>query len=170
MQKMKVILAIILSWFAGSAESTEQMQLKTIIERDAWTLSEGTHSGKPLLIRFRDELGSKKPNIKGYANLVTVTWTYDGGESGMPDSKSSDAMEVFENRLILAVERDLSAVLSAVATNNNQREWFFYSKSVQEFGHRLSNMPQERERYPIDITTEFDPSWSLFFKFYNGAK
>lgn len=170
MNKIKVMLAILLSWFTASAESGEQMQLKTVVKRDAWTLSEGTHSGKPLLIRLRNELGSKKPNIKGYSNLITVTWTYDGGDSGMPDEKSSEAMKVFENRLISAVERDLSAVLSAVATNNNEREWFFYAKSVQEFGHRLTNMPQERERYPIIITTESDPNWSLFFNFYNGAK
>lgn len=169
MGSLKVVFAVILSWFAGSAVA-EQMQLKTIITRDAWTLSEGAYPGKPSLFRFRHELGSKKPNIKNHPNLVTVIWSYDGGDSGMPDTKSSEAMGVFENRLVSAVEHDLSAVLSVVITNNNERKWFFYAKSVEKFGKRLASMPQETERYPIDITAEPDPNWSLFFKFYNGAK
>ncbi len=131
-----------------------------IIEADQWSLAEGLHNDKPLLIRYRSELSSK-PDVSAYPVLIRVTWPFATDSTGMPDSSSSDAMATFEDRLVSAVEPTQDAALVAVITNNGQREWLFYTSSAQEFCRRLTDMPQEEERYPISLMLETDPDWSV---------
>jgi len=71
-------------------------------------------------------------------------------------------MEVFENRLVGALESDLSGLLANVITTNGYREWVLYTKSVDVFSERLHNMPQEKEPYPIQIEADHDPGWTYY--------
>lgn len=133
--------------------------VKAIVAKDIWTLSEGTHNNKPLIIRFREQFQAK-PDVSGYPKRLMVTWTYDGGPFGMPDTEASDKMRKFEDRLIAAVETDLNAVLTAVITNDNKRTWVYYASSTATFGERLTKMPQEEKRYPITIEASDDKDWN----------
>ncbi|CAN7500205.1 DUF695 domain-containing protein [Pseudoxanthomonas sp. LjRoot143] len=131
-----------------------------IVESDQWSLAEGLHNDKPLLIRYRGEFASK-PDVSAYPILIRVSWSFATDDSGMPESSASDAMAIFEDRLVSAVESHRDAVLAAVITNDGQREWLFYASSTREFGRRLTEMPQEEERYPISLTSENDSGWSV---------
>lgn len=154
-----VVLFIVPAAFSGKAMPST---IPSIVKNDLWSLAEGAHNDKPLVIRFREEFRNK-PDLSSYPRLVRVLWTYPADASGMPDSEASDQMGVFEDRLVAAVEPSQTAVLVAVLTNDGQREWLFYTSEVAEFGRRLSEMPQENDRYPIDLSTESDPAWSTFY-------
>lgn len=163
---------IITLWWVPSIFAQEaKLTIIEIIAKDKWAVADGTHKNLPLIIRFRNEFHKNKPDISGHPHLIQVIWPYESDASGMPSENSSKQMEVFENRLVKAVETDGSAVLVAVITKSGTREWVFYSGSVDEFGNRLANMPQEKERYPIEITTEPDPEWSfLYSNILSGMK
>lgn len=133
-----------------------------IIKNDQWIAADGTHNGKPLLIRFRSEL-RKNPDLSQYPNLIKITWNFETNSTGMPDSAASANMEAFEDRLITAVEPSQAAVLTAVITNDGARVWIFYTSNVGQFGHLLTEMPQEPEPYPIFLSTERDPEWSTLY-------
>ena len=161
---MRTFLAALVLLFLLPTQAYGELlrtSLAQIVKDDRWSISEGIHGGKPLVIRFRDGFGSK-PDVGAYPTLLRVTWTFNGGASGMPDQAASKQMEVFENRLVKVVEPD-NAVLVAVVSNNGAREWAFYTSDAAEFGRLLTEMPQEKERYPIEISAESDPAWSFLY-------
>ena len=136
--------------------------LSTIIRNDQWAGTKGIHNGLPLILRFRNKL-VPGVNVSSLPRVVKIYWTYDEHESGMPSKANSQDMKVFENRLVEALESDLSGVLTAVITTNGYREWVYYVSSIETFASRLQNMPQEQEPYPIEIETEDDPKWEYYF-------
>lgn len=144
---------------AGPSMQQARPSLEQIVANDRWSLAEGMHDDKPLLIRFREELRAR-PDVTALPLLVRVVWDFDTDATGMPDGEAGDAMEVFENRLVDAVEPDRIAVLTAVVTHDGDREWLFYAADAAAFARRLTEMPQEPERYPIEISVERDPAWS----------
>jgi len=101
------------------------------------------------------------PDVGGYDRVLKVVWIYaDENRGEMPSDTLSEQMETFEDRLCEAWENDGHAYLSAVLTFDGARQWVFYTGDVQECGRRLHEMPQEEERYPIELTTEADPEWT----------
>jgi hypothetical protein len=155
----------LISWLFISvitfAESNMK-ELSVLIENDQWAVAEGTHNDLPLMIRFRDKF-VQGVNISNHPQLIQIFWEYSEHESGMPSTEDSQSMEVFENRLVEALEGDLTGVLSAVITTNGVREWVYYCKSTDSFAKKLHNMPQESEPYPIGIEAGNDPDWEYFF-------
>ena len=159
MRNYLLLVGLLATLSTVSAGKPIHRTIAQIVESDRWSVAEGTHAEKPLLVRFREGFQSK-PDVSAYPYLVRVVWSYDADASGMPDALQSDSMSLFEDRLITAVEPNYTAVLTAVITNAGQREWLFYTSSVPEFGRLLTEMPQEKERYPIDIASESDPEWA----------
>ena len=80
-------------------------------------------------------------------------------ELGLPTQLESERLEAFENRLVEAVESDNHSILSVVLTCNGQREFVFHTSDPEGFVKRLIAMPQEQERYPIEIFNNEDPGW-----------
>ena len=134
--------------------------LASIVEADGWSVAEGENGGGPLVIRFRDGF-QDRPDVTALSHLVRVVWRYAPSGSGMPDAPEADAMALFEDRLVAATESDQSAVLAAVITSAGTREWLFYVADVADFGRRLTGMPQEKYRYPIDLIAERDTEWTV---------
>lgn len=81
----------------------------------------------------------------------------------MPDKSTSEAMGIFEDRLVSAVESDVCAVLVAVVTTNNTRMWVFHTLSIPAFSERLHYMQQEAAPYPIEIEADSDPEWRFVY-------
>jgi hypothetical protein len=140
--------------------SRDQLTVGLILERDLWSLGDGVLDGAPFSTRFRQEFAGR-PDVSAFPRLVRVAWDFAAGANGAPRAADSKAMEVFENRLTSAPEKDLSAVLVAVITHQGRRTWAFYCSDIQVFAARLQQMPQEREPYPIAIETQNDPEWEF---------
>ena len=83
-------------------------------------------------------------------------------ENGLLTEQEFPAIEVFEDRLLQAVEHDRHSILVCVITSNGQREYIFYTGDVEGFRDRLTDMPQEEERYPIEIHRYDDQGWCHF--------
>jgi hypothetical protein len=83
-------------------------------------------------------------------------------DNGLPTDEESRALEIFEDRLVAAVEPDEQSILCAVLTCNGRREFVLQTVDVKGFLARLTAMPQEVERYPIEIHHNPDQSWSYF--------
>jgi len=160
-----IIVASMLSLSEGNA-----MEFAELVKNGPWAISEGTHNNLPLMIRFRNNL-SRQADISKHPQLIQIYWDLEKSPSGMPSPIESEQMELFENRLEKALEKDLAGALVGVVTTNGYREWVYYVKSVEEFSERLHYMPQEKEPYPIEIQTEKDQSWDYFFNnIYTGKK
>jgi hypothetical protein len=127
------------------------------IRHDAWAASDGMLDNNPLIIRFRTPVLDAS-DMGEYTRRLSVVWPYAPEETGaMPTEADSEAMKVFEDRLIEAWENEAAAVLTAVLTFDGARQWVFYTRDVKECGRLLNEMPQNEDPYPIELTTEEDP-------------
>jgi len=127
----------------------------------AWLGAKG-HTGEyPFFVRYR-QFSQPIPR-KEYPTRLNVFWSMNSpDENGFPSEDEAAFLETFENRLIAAVEKDESVWLVAVVTGRSEREFVFYLQQPTLFLQRLTEMPQERERYPVEIYSTEDPDWSYF--------
>jgi hypothetical protein len=82
--------------------------------------------------------------------------------NGLATDEEHERLSAFENRLVNAVEHDDHSVLLAALTGGGEKEFLFHTADVPGFLARLTNMPQEAERYPITIQGEHDPEWHYY--------
>lgn len=126
-----------------------------------WVGAEGEYDGHPCLIRFR-RIPKDFPRAK-YPHHINITWRMsETHESGLPTEQEFDQTATFENRLVEAVEPDEHSILVAVLTCNGEKEFVFQTADPPGFMERLTNMPQENERYPISLERYDDPDWVYF--------
>lgn len=137
-------------------------KIQKIVDEDNWSIAEGIHNQLPLIIRFRTKFTSSL-NTEQFSQLIKIYWEFEEDPSGMPSESESETMEIFENRLVDALESDYSGVLTSVVTTNGYRHWVLYVKSVDLFSKRLHSMPQENHPYPIQIQTQQDAKWEYYF-------
>jgi hypothetical protein len=123
-----------------------------------WTGIEARNDEGTILVRHRQfPVGFPKGD---FPHRLNIFWQIaDASPSGMPDTAESDRMGVFEDRLVEATELDEQSVLSMVLTGKGQREYVFHTRSTDEFLRRLTEMPQEVERYPIELHHTKDSTW-----------
>jgi len=123
-----------------------------------WSIAEGAHEGSPVIFRFRTFPESFQRSA--FPSRIHLFWTFQSPTpDGLPSPSDSSQAAQFEDRLIEAVEADNHSVLSLVLTGKGLREFSFHTTDPQGFIGRLSNMPQEKARYPIEIDCYEDPTW-----------
>lgn len=127
----------------------------------AWAIAEGHTGDYPFQVRFR-RIPAGFPRAE-FPQRLNIFWTMGAPDDrGLASKAELDALHVFENRLVPAVEQDESAWLVAVLTGRSEREFVFQVLDPELFLQRLSEMPQEDERYPIEINLAEDPEWAYY--------
>jgi len=131
-----------------------------LVTADIWTLAEGEADTGPYILRFREPV-LKDSDTSGYDHCLRIVWIYANENSGaLPEDDDSSAMATFEDRVCEALELDLLGALVAVLTFDGARQWVFYTFDVAECVKRINQMPQEEDRYPIELDVFTDPGWS----------
>lgn len=129
----------------------------------SWSIAEGKYQGRPVIIRFRN-FSQAFPRAR-YPRRLNVFWKFANPmENDLPSPEDSARAEAFENRLVEAVETDDHSILSIVLTGKGLREYVFHTSNANEFLQRLTAMPQEKDRYPIEINSFEDEDWK-----YDGS-
>ena len=123
-----------------------------------WSIAEGIHEEMPVIFRFR-EFPDNFQRLD-FPSRIHLSWAFQSPTSnGLPSPSDSLQVAQFEDRLIEAVESDNHSILSLVLTGKGQREFSFHTADPQGFVERLSHMPQEEDRYPIEIYCYEYPTW-----------
>jgi uncharacterized protein YcfL len=126
-----------------------------------WSIAESQTDLYKFQVRYR-RFEKAFPRTQ-YPNRLNIFWNVSFPDhEGLATKEELEKLHSFENRLVDAVEIDESAVLAAVLTGRNEREFVFFAKDPKDFVRRLTEMPQEIDRYPIQIHLNQDPSWSYF--------
>lgn len=130
-----------------------------LVRNDVWSIAHGTASIGHVFIRFRTPV-LEPSQIGEYQRVLKIVWPYADEDTGALPSHQQDAeLAVFEARLCEALETDYLAALTAVLTFDGARQWVFYTFDIPECGRRISSMPHDNGKYPIELTTEPDPEW-----------
>lgn len=128
---------------------------------DSWAVVEASQNELPLIIRVRQKVDASLRSSRPYK--ITIIWSViHGRDNGFPVKMEQLEMERFEDHLVEAFEKDNQAVLVLVYTHAGTREWVFYTEDINEFSNRLHSIPQEEQKYPIEIFSDTDSGWKLY--------
>ena len=127
-------------------------------DQATWALAESHIEGRRLLIRFREFVPAFPREL--FPERINIFWTMEApDEAGLASDDEATALKEFEDRLVDAVEPANHSVLAIAMTTGGMREWVFHTADVNGFVERLTNMPQNEVRYPIEIRRHHDPQW-----------
>lgn len=126
-----------------------------------WSLGEG-HTGEfPFQLRLR--VVPVDFAREAFPKRLNVYWSMNAAdEEGLPTHEEIEALHRFEDRLVAAVEEAQAAMLVAVITGGGEREFVFQAGDPERFLQCVTEMPQEGDRYPIEMTVADDPEWAFF--------
>lgn len=130
-------------------------------ESIGWSIAEGQTDLYKFQVRYRRF--EKVFPRNHYPNRLNIFWNVSApDQEGLATKEELEKLHSFENRLVDAVEHDESAILAAVLTGRKEREFVFFAKDSKDFVRRLTEMPQEKDRYPIQIRFNQDTSWAYY--------
>jgi hypothetical protein len=156
LKKIQVFLVAMAMASTGTGSTMKWEEMK-------WTVAQGKTGQYPYTLRIR-HLPSAFPRQR-YPQRLNIFWSVaEANASGYPTASESQRLSAFEDRLIAAVESDRSAILVVVMTGRREREFVFHTADPDEFVRRLTNMPQERAPYPIEIHRNKDAQWRYYDK------
>ena len=150
------------SWSCAVEKNIYESKRMTLAtESDCWAIAE-CHTGEyPYQVRLR-KVPSDFPR-SNFPKRLNLFWSLsDTDANGYASKPELDKLHVFEDRLVEAVEFDHFSILTVVLTGRGEREFVFYTPDPHEFVRRLSQMPQEEERYPIEIHANENADWEYF--------
>ena len=150
----------------SDAGAIERFDLES---QTGWVGAEGEIEGMPTLVRIRQDLDLFVGHTD-WPRRLTISWEYEADNpSGMPAPELSDEMRTFEDALVPAVERDKTAILAFVFTCDGLRHWHFYFSDIGAVQTRLTDALAQLPRFPLDMSAEDDPEWSLYQAVCQGA-
>ncbi|MBO5455332.1 MAG: DUF695 domain-containing protein [Muribaculaceae bacterium] len=126
-----------------------------------WTAPTESESGRLIMVTGRKDIDNFRSNER-FKIRIEVTWKYEGDENGMPDTATSQLMEVAQNALQNEFHKDPVAVLTGIFTGDDQRDWIFYATSTHIFGKKINKALADFPQLPISIYAENDPEWQEY--------
>ncbi|MDR1403256.1 MAG: DUF695 domain-containing protein [Tannerellaceae bacterium] len=122
-------------------------------------------SGNLISVMGRDSLAEFICSGK-LKERVEITWKYEPSDKGMPSEHDAEQMEVVQETLRKAMEKDKLSILTAIYTGDGEKIWVFYTRTARVFGERLNEILAPFDLLPISIYTEVDPDWEEYKDMY----
>jgi len=109
-----------------------------------------------------DSINVKKSD---YPALVSIYWPYEiDNVRGMPESSVIDSQYALED-LMMPLDRLDKGHLVLVVTGSGTKTWNWYVKDLASWKAEFNEALQNRPIFPISISVEIQPKWSLFNDF-----
>ena len=130
-------------------------------ELNHWVMAEAKNDEATVVYRLRT---TKPPlaDIGSYGTAISIRWSYDGGDSGMPSSEVNAQQLVFEEATEELAMYNGYSFLMLVSTGVGYKEWVFYAKDRSEFMSRLNAVLKRHPEYPLKIEFYDDAEWKIW--------
>lgn len=134
---------------------------KLKISDEWWTAPAEGDNGELILVTGRrnmDEIMASKI----FNDRIEVTWNYAPQANGLPDESTSKLMEQVHDALRAEFDKDPVAIMTGIYTGAGERNWIFYTRSINIFGRKLNEILAPFELLPLSIYAEKDPEWNEY--------
>lgn len=125
---------------------------------DWWTAPAESESGRLIMVTGRRDVARFRDNPR-FSTRVEVTWPYEADSSGMPGVEVSEMMQEATELLQRCFDKDPVAVMTGIYTGDGERNWIFYTLSLNIFGRKLNEALAPLPLLPLRISAEADPRW-----------
>lgn len=126
-----------------------------------WNVAQFEEDERPVILRLLSAMPTAS-DPKDYPSLAVISWTYDGGESGMPSTEENARMRELEDILEAKIEKKKICIQTASRTGNGLREWNYYARSEEAFMAALNDALGHLPPFPIAIACYHEPDWRSF--------
>ena len=137
------------------------LMAKLKISDEWWTAPAEGDNGELILVTGRrnmDEIMASKL----FNDRIEVTWNYAPQANGLPDESTSKLMEQVHDALRAEFDKDPVAIMTGIYTGAGERNWIFYTRSINIFGRKLNEILAPFELLPLSIYAEKDPEWNEY--------
>ena len=134
---------------------------KIRISNDWWTAPAEGESGNLILVTGRRDLNNVIETGL-YRYRVEVTWRYNGDKKGLPLFADSKVMEEVSDALNACFDRDPVAVMTGIYTGDGQRNWVFYTRSLNIFQRKFNKVMSPFPTLPLEFEAEEDTDWQEY--------
>lgn len=137
------------------------LMAKLKISDEWWTAPAEGDNGELILVTGRrnmDEIMASKI----FNDRIEVTWNYAPQANGLPDESTSKLMEQVHDALRAEFDKDPIAIMTGIYTGAGERNWIFYTRSINIFGRKLNEILAPFELLPLSIYAEKDPEWNEY--------
>lgn len=137
------------------------LMAKLKISDEWWTAPAEGDNGELVLVTGRrnmDEIMASKI----FNDRIEVTWNYAPQANGLPDESTSKLMEQVHDALRAEFDKDPVAIMTGIYTGAGERNWIFYTRSINIFGRKLNEILAPFELLPLSIYAEKDPEWNEY--------
>ena len=137
------------------------LMAKLKISDEWWTAPAEGDNGELILVTGRrnmDEIMASKI----FNDRIEVTWNYAPQANGLPDESTSKLMEQVHDALRAEFDKQPVAIMTGIYTGAGERNWIFYTRSINIFGRKLNEILAPFELLPLSIYAEKDPEWNEY--------
>ncbi len=134
---------------------------KLRISNDWWTAPAEGENGSLILVTGRRAMDNVI-ETGVYRYRVEVTWHYDSDGKGLPQFADSKVMEEVTDALNESLDRDPVAVMTGIYTGDGQRNWVFYTRSLNIFQRKFNEVMSPFPTLPLQFEAEEDPDWQEY--------
>ena len=137
------------------------LMAKLKISDEWWTAPAEGDNGELILVTGRrnmDEIMASKI----FNDRIEVTWNYAPQANGLPDESTSKLMEQVHDALRAEFDKDPVAIMPGIYTGAGERNWIFYTRSINIFGRKLNEILAPFKLLPLSIYAEKDPEWNEY--------
>ena len=131
------------------------------VKSDWWTTPTESTNGRLVMVTGRRDMQRHIDSGK-YSTRIEVTWKYDGGADGMPDSDTSRLMGNATDAIVNTFDNDPVAIVTGIYTGDNERNIILYCKNLNLFGKLFNKALQPFPLLPLVIEAEEDPDWNEY--------
>ncbi len=136
-----------------------------------WVLADGTLNELPITIRYRDQIqGEHESGL--YNQCIQISWTAQeqDNETGYPSANELEKIDVFNQKLMAAVEAEKHGLLVMVLMCEGINQWILYCKDIDQVQRDLNTIPTDTGLYPIEVSSDEDPQWNTFTQLRDAIK
>ena len=137
------------------------LMAKLKISDEWWTAPAEGDNGELILVTGRRNMYEIMAS-KIFNDRIEVTWNYAPQANGLPDESTSKLMEQVHDALRAEFDKDPVAIMTGIYTGAGERNWIFYTRSINIFGRKLNEILAPFELLPLSIYAEKDSEWNEY--------
>ena len=117
--------------------------------------------GQSVFVSLRLDVDKFRSNPR-FVYALEVSMPYTPLATGLPGQTDADAMGNVTDALANAFHHDPVAVLAAINTGAGQRQWLFYTLSLNIFQRKFNEALAALPTLPLTFRAAEDPDWTLY--------
>lgn len=130
-----------------------------------WSISHGDFDDRPIIVRTNTGAARLAGDSRFPHRVGVGLPLRKPDERGFPPPEEMAALDAMEDKLVLALTAEGTALLVLVITTAGMREFVFYTSAPASVDSQLKRFQQKVETHELQHVVNEDSNWSVYKMF-----